>query len=282
MSGKKRINLIMAMSLVIMLAMTYFSEHHEPEAPVKTLLDQDTSQTGSVVIERLSERISFRREGEQWLLTEPLQAPVNPYRIRQFLAIAHSRIDEGYPLAEDMSVFGFSASSPKLYIDNDVLVFGSSHPLDGRRYVTHKNRLFLIALEDFGIFNSQATDFIEKKLLPADAVISRIETPAWKLVRNSEGHWATSPENWLNPEKQSRVLNAWKSARAIDIRQSAQTSISDAQEIAVSLENGAILHFSIIARKPSLLLERRDMGLQFEMTEETAKALLDPDDAGTS
>lgn len=271
MKKKRIINLLMLVWLMVMLAFIYLEEK-KPVEPRNTLIDQNISDISSLVIERLSDRIGFQREGERWFLTGSLHAPVNAYRIKQLLAIANSEIDQSYPIENDLSVFGISATSPRLYFGEDVLVFGSSHPLDGRRYVQYKDRLYLVSMENFGIFNSQATDFIEKKLIPEGINIQMIETPEWKIDKNAKGAWETG------------VLNAWQIVRAIDVRKadaSLQASKST-QEIMITLDNDTTLEFGILQKEPSLILERRDLGLQFEITGEIANTLLRSSGAGTS
>ncbi|HAZ42645.1 MAG TPA: hypothetical protein DCY52_10280, partial [Methylococcaceae bacterium] len=67
------------------------------------------------------------------------------------------------------------------------------------------------------------------------------------------------------------LIMQWSTARAIEVRRGAPRVLGEKIELETSM---GPIRFSILQKKPELILGREDLDLVFVMTSETARALL--------
>ncbi len=99
--------------------------------------------------------------------------------------------------------------------------------------------------------------------------------PDIALTRDAQGHWQVQPDKpGLSADAIQTLVDAWRTTTALWVKKYAQGSAQGS--ITVQLKEPAQeLHFDIMARQPELILARPDLGLQYHLSAESAKALLE-------
>lgn len=243
------------------------------QAAVKSpLLAVDLGGLSRLTLEN-GEKVVFERKDGVWRMVEPFAAAVNQARVEQILAIPGIVPAAEYPLPENSARKGYGLSEPfaRLSLAGAQLEFGGTAPLDHRRYVQSGEKLYLVDDSFSHQLASKATDFVDKKLIPEESTIRVLKIPGLNLSKSAEGVWASTPA--LPAEQLQELIMQWSTSRAIEVRRGAPKVLGEKIDLETSM--GAI-RFSILQKKPELILAREDLDLVFVMTGETAKALLSP------
>jgi hypothetical protein len=259
------------LAIIAVLGILAFFEPGKKEAEKQALAAVDENTLTMVTLKN-KETITFEKKDGHWRLTAPLQAPANEIRVRQLVDIAKSGIDAQYPVqAEDLAKFELDKPKATLILGNTTLVFGGSDPINMRRYVQAGDTLYLVNDDFFHHLTASATDYVDKKLLPENAKVREISIPGLKAVLGPDGRWTREPPSEAKPDL-GELATLWATARAIDVRRLEKPVQGDA--VRIGLAEGNPVEFVIVQREPDLVLARQDLGLQYELTGETARQLL--------
>jgi hypothetical protein len=269
MKSKTLLNLAMLAALLALAGVALLEPgKEEPRAVRLTEMDENAVERIEL---RNKENIVFEKSDEHWRLSAPFAAPANDMRVRQLLDIAHAESVARYPLApEDLARFELDKPKAVLNLGSVKLTFGGAEPIDMRRYVQIGDTLHLANDDFFHHLIAPAVDYVDKKLLPEDAKPSELFLPGLKVVQAENGRWRLdSPGDSAGIDD---LVNAWRTARAIEVKRIEQPPQGDIVRIAMA--GGANVEFVIVQREPDLLLARADRGLQYLLPGDAAKQLL--------
>lgn len=276
--------LLLNLVLICVVAALALVAVFEPgkDQPISSPLTQvDDASLESFALQT-QETLVFQRKDGHWWITSPLTAPANEIRVRQLLDVARSDTDAQYPLKpEEFGKYELDKPIATLVIGDKTIRFGGSDPIDMRRYVQIGDTLYLLRDDFSHHLTAGATDYVDKKLLPEDAKITSIALPGVKATLSPEGKWTMEPAANDPAVAATALLNAWQSARAIDVKKLEKSVKGDIARIGLS--DRSAVEFVIVQREPELVLARSDWGLQYEMVGEIAKQLLNqpvPEDTG--
>ena len=259
------------LAAVAVLAAVAFFEPGKEEPKTVYLLDFDEDSIDRIELKGKDSLLFQKRDGHWWL-TAPFQAPANEIRVRQLMEIGKAESEAHYPLTpEDKAKFDLDPPKTSLTLGSLQLLFGGSDPIDMRRYIQVGDTLHLVNDDFSHHLSAQATDWVEKKLLPDEAKPNEIFLPGLKLRLGADSKWSAEPTDDAG-EGISELVQTWQSARAIDVKRIQQPLQGDV--IRVGFSNHDPVEFIIVQREPDLLLARTDWGLQYQVTAESAKHLL--------
>lgn len=220
------------------------------------------------------ETLSLEKKDGHWHLTTPFQAPANDRRVELLLNIPAKSSNASYPaVAGELARFGLAPPGAVLRLDDLSLEFGDSDPIQQRRYVKVGETLRLVEDDFHHHLTAPATDYVEKKLLPENPDLSRIEVPGLVLTRGEGGQWRSEPAQ-ESSDALNELVETWKYARAFDVKRHEAQGAPPAETVRVTLADGKVVEFGIVRREPELVLLRADWGLEFHLTEETSRSLL--------
>lgn len=268
---KKRLwlNLILLVA-VAALASLAFLEPGKKEAKITHLAELDDSTVNEITLQN-KERLVFQKREGQWWLASPFAAPANEIRIRQLLDIAKAESLLQYPLKQgDLAKFELDKPKFTLTMGPTKLIFGGSDPINMRRYVQIGETLHLVNDDFSHHLAASATDFVDKKLLPENAKPNEIFLPGLKAKTGQDGKWTLDPP--VDASRMADLVNAWQSARAIEVKRIEQPPQGDI--VRIGFANHAPIEFVIVQREPDVLLARTDWGLQYVVAGESGKQLL--------
>jgi hypothetical protein len=269
MKSRLALNLVLLAVIAGLGALLYF-EPGQDEDDRAAIAQVDEANLSTITLKN-RDTIVFERKDGRWRLTAPFQAPVNEIRVRQLIDIAKSPVESQYPLkAEEIAKFELDKPKAILTLGNTTLVFGGSDPINMRRYVQAGEALYLVNDDFFHHLQAAATDYVDKKLLPEGAKVTEIAIPGLKATLGPDGKWAREPAG-TKPDL-SELATLWTTARAIDVKRLEKPAQGEPVRIAVA--DGKPVEFVVIQKDPDLILARPDLGLQFELTGETARQLL--------
>jgi hypothetical protein len=222
---------------------------------------------------RNQETIEFERKNGGWWLKTPFVAPANEIRVRQLLDIARSDTDADYPVSlDDLPKFELDKPKVSMTLGDTTILFGGSDPIDMRRYVLIGSTLYLVRDDFFHHLSAKAIDYVDKKLLPEGSKITSITIPGLKATLDEGGHWLFEPPVPDAPAVSAALLNAWQSARAIDVQRWGKPE--GGEPIRIGLADATVVEFTLVQREPELVLARKDWGLKYELVGAVAKQLL--------
>ena len=259
------------LTLIAILATVAIMKPGKKEAEPFPLLAVDLQGMKRVTLQN-KETLVFEKQDGQWRLTAPFAAPVNQVRIGQLLDVAKATTEASYPLKpEEAGQFGLDAPEAVLTLGDNSLQFGGTDPIKMRRYVRLGNTLHLVEDNFFHHLTATATDYVDKRLIPEGSKIQEIQLPGLKALRNGEGHWTVEPASESSTDL-AELASVWATSRAIDVKRMDPKVVGET--IRIGLVEGAPIEFIILKKSPELVLGRRDLGLQYEVTSETSRELL--------
>jgi hypothetical protein len=269
MKSRLLLNLVL-LAIVAVLATLAFLEPGKKKAETTPLAAVDENALTAITLKN-KDTITFEKKDGHWRLAAPFPAPANEIRVRQLLDIAKASPEAQYPVKpEDLAKFELDKPKATLILGNTTLVFGGSDPINLRRYVKIGDTLYLVNDDFFHHLSAAATDYVDKKLLPENAKVREIVLPGLKASLGADGKWTREPPG--DKPDLSELAILWTTARAIDIRRLDQPA--KGEPVHIGLAEGGPVDFLIVQRDPDPILARPDLGLQYELTGETARQLL--------
>jgi hypothetical protein len=261
---------VLLVIIAVLGALAFFEPgKKKPESIPMAVVDEKALTTVTLKNE---DTIRFEKKDDHWRHAAPFQAPANEVRVRQLIDIAKSNREAEYPLkTEDLAKFELDKPKATLVLGDTTLLFGGSDPINMRRYVRIGDTLYLVNDDFFHHLTASATDYVDKKLLPEGAKVKEIVIPGLKATLGQDGKWTREPPGEAKPDL-SELATLWTTARAIDVRRLEKPAQGDT--IKIGLAEGNPVEFTIAQREPDLILARSDLGLQYELTGETARQLL--------
>ena len=259
------------LALIAILATVAIVKPGKKEVELSPLLAVDPQGLTRVTLQN-KETLVFEKQDGQWRLTGPFAAPVNQVRVGQLLDVAKAPSEANYPLKPDEAgQFGLDAPQAVLTLGDKTLQFGGTDPIKMRRYVRVDDTLHLVEDNFFHHLTAAATDYVDKRLIPEGAKIQEIQLPGMKALRNAEGRWTVEPASESSTDL-AELASVWATSRAIDVKRIEPKVVGET--IRIGLVEGAPIEFVILKKSPELVLGRRDLGLQYEVTSETSRELL--------
>lgn len=265
------LNLVLACVVTALALVAVFEPGKDkPKGNPLTSIDESGIEAFTL---RNQETIEFEHRNGAWWLKSPFAAPANEIRVRQLLDVARSETDAQYPLsAEDLPKFELDRPNVSMTLGDTTILFGGSDPIDMRRYVQIGTTLYLVRDDFFHHLTAKAIDYVDKKLMPEGAKITSIAIPGLKANLDEGGHWGVDPAVADAPAVSAALLNAWQSARALDVQRWDKPEAGD--PVRIGMADGASVEFTILRREPELVLGRKDWGLKYELVGAVAKQLM--------
>lgn len=265
------LNLALLAVIVVLGAVAFFKPgKQEPES--RPLLTLDATTLSRVTLHN-KETLAFEKADGLWRLTAPFAAPVNQVRVGQLLDVAKAKSEADYPVKpEDLAQFGLDNPQATLTLGETTLQFGGTDPINMRRYVRLGDTLHLVEDNFYHHLTAPATDYVDKKLLPEGARIKEIQLPGLKAVKEPDGQWTADPAGEGKTDL-GVLASAWATTRAIDVKRLEQPEVIG-ETLRIGLMEGEPVEFVIIQKQPYLVLARKDWGLQYEITAESSRELL--------
>lgn len=238
----------------------------------------DRDAVDSITIERpATPAIMLQKQDGHWRLVAPLKARASTFVVNNLLAISGAVSLKQLPYNADRDADQFGLHNPRLVIryNKDEFVFGDTSPLNQQQYLLHGQQLHLVSGNLSFSVPRQVGQFLDRRLLESDDTPVAIDFGHGQRLQLVNGNWHLDPaNNKLTTDSLLRMVNEWKYASAlnIDVAENARTEGS----VRIHYADGGQVEIGIVSRKPELILQRKDEGLQYHFDTGAAGRLFPP------
>ena len=276
MTSRNILNLTLLGIVSVLVLVVIFEPGKTPEKPSPSITTLKKESISKIDIKQFGNKdIQFRKIKHVWQMTSPYQLPANEYRISSILGLVETKSYSQHDLTK-LNKSNFKLDKPKVVVTfNDKLsvAFGSSEPLNHRRYVQVGNTLNLINDSVYYHVTSKPTALVSSQLLPKNTAIKAIQLPDRKLELK-DGRWQIEKEpKDMASDAVTQLLNNWKLALALDVVAAKDKPGKQQIKLFVEGRNKPIV-FSIVKRKPDFVLLREDKGVEYQLMQDSAQGLL--------
>ena len=274
------LNLVLVVLALVMGLIIYFEPGLEPAdipQPLTTLLVADDAS--GIHIERVKyDPVSFIKRNDRWyLVTEKQELPASRFQLQALLRLLETSSSSHYAAdTVDLAALGLDPPQATVTIDDVAILFGNTAPLDGKRYLQIDATVHLIEDRYQHLINAGWTNFVERKLLPADKSIRMLRLPDMTLTLTDKDQWQLSPgKPGISADAIQQLLDRWDRVSALYARRYDGRTSDEIITLEFS-DSPEPLTFMVIARTPELVLARPDWGIQYHLSSDVEETLLTP------
>ena len=278
MATRGLLNLVLVVLALVMGLIIYYEPGLEPAdvpQPLTTLLAPDDAI--GIHIERLKyDPVSFiKRNGRWYLVTEQQELPASTFQLQALLRLLETSSSSQYAAdTVDLAALGLDPPQATVTVDDVAILFGNTAPLDGKRYLQIDATVHLIEDRYQHLINAGWTNFVERKLLPADKSISRLQLPGMTLTLTDKDQWQLSPDKpGVSADTIQQLIDHWDKVSALYARRYDGRTSDEIIALEFS-DSPETLTFMVIAHSPELVLARPDWGIQYHLTRDVEETLL--------
>jgi len=278
MATRGLLNLVLVVLALVMGLIIYFEPGLEPAdipQPLTTLLVADDAI--GIHIERVKyDPVSFiKRNGRWYLVTEKQELPASTFQLQALLRLLETSSSSHYAAdTVDLAALGLDPPQATVTIDDVAILFGNTAPLDGKRYLQIDATVHLIEDRYQHLINAGWTNFVERKLLPADKVISRLQLPDMTLTLTDKDQWQLSPgKPGTSADTIQQLIDHWERVSALYARRYDGRTSDEIITLEFS-DSPETLTFMVIAHSPELVIARPDWGIQYHLSSDVEETLL--------
>lgn len=256
------LNLVLLLVVIALAALVYVEPGKETGQLV-TLTSVDTAAVQRITLERpAAETVVLQRQDGVWRMAEPVAVAARTFQVERLLEMLAQESQQQYPAQGlDLSKYGLQPPRARLVVDGVELAFGKINPLNSRLYVVADDVMHMVAQNDIALLTGGWSEFVSTALLPNEALV-RLEVPGLGRIERGEDGWryegATAPDS---ADQMQALVDAWQHARALRVRPLQAADMSG--EVVVQLVSGTDLRFALQSGDDALVLQRRDLGLEY-------------------
>lgn len=274
MTSRTLLNLLMLAAVLALAAITFFKPGIEPEAELPPITALDSAKVQRIGIERGDTALILERRDAGWWITGDPAVPADPVQVDMLLRLPGERPERSYAAADlDLVQLKLDPGRPRVRLDTTEFVFGDTDPLQGLRYVQVGDRVHLIRDSYQNLLQGGRTQLTSRRLLPEGADITALDLPGLTLRKRDDGGWDVDPApEQLSADAPQKLVQAWINTSALWVR--SYQPAEGGKPVTLTLSDGTQLRFELRQAEGETLLARPDLGLQYQLPEESARPLL--------
>ncbi len=236
----------------------------------------ETTSISQITVQRTDkEDIVFQKQGDAWFMISAIKTRASMARINTMLDFLQSRSLTQIDVKDTpLTPYQLDQAAIILRLDDHEFFFGTTDPLDDRRYVLFNNTVHLVNDTLFHQLQQSPMFFVSTRLIPERETISTIQFSDY-LVSKTRLGWSLTPvNNAVSSEQLLALTDAWRKGQAHQV--SLYRAIAGKEKIIVKFNSGHTAQFDIVSKTPELVLGRSDLALQYHLPEPVAALLLVP------
>lgn len=283
MSTRTLLNLVLLVIVAALAAITALEPGKAPPPEHSPITPLAAEAVTTLRVERPDEPpMVLERRGDRWRMSSPRELPAHPVRSELLSAAAEAESLRRIAEPGDLVKYALDRPRARLTLNDHTLIFGDIDPLHQRRYLLADDTLHLVADNVYPLINRGWDHFVDPALLPAEGRIDAIRLADGTTLRRGEAGWSVSPDTeGRSADAAQRLHDAWRFGRALEVSAHSDDG-AEGDAVELTLADGSTLRFLILAREPSLLLARPDLGLRYQMADGGESLLrLDTADEGS-
>ena len=275
MASRIIVNLILLLVVGVLLLLVIYEPGQEPDPELPRLISLNRDAVNKIRIVREDQAdIEIHKIKGHWRLTAPIAMPANTFKIESILNLAANTSFAQFNATEhDLKQFKLDKPRVRLYLDNQVLSFGTTEALKRRRYVQVGDTIHLVTATGYVHLIGDAAALVSTALILPAAKLVAIELPNRRL-RLQEGRWVlATPDPDLSADAITRLIEAWRNMRALAVRPFKDKATGEWITIKLEGDNKP-LRYLILSTQPDLVLARPDKGLEYQLPGSAVERLL--------
>lgn len=267
-------NLLLLIAVGGLATFYILSEPRENGDQILLLSNIDSTSIGQISLDRQDDGdIVFQKQKGYWFMTSPFRARAHIARINAMLQLLQSRSFGQIEGTDSIPAqYQLSPAAITLRLDDHEFFFGTTDPLDERRYVRFNNTIHLINDNLFHQLRQKPVFFVSTRLVPDEEIISSVQFTDHVIAKVGQS-WSISPAiDAVNAEQLDSLADAWQKGVARQVRQYQAEDVLE--KIIVKYKSGRSAVFNIVSKAPNLILGRADLALQYHLERGIANRLL--------
>ena len=266
-------NLLLLIVVGILTTVFILSDKQGDEVKTALLSNIDAAGIEHITVRQSSkEDIVFNRQGQQWFVTSPIHAIARTSRVNAILHLLKSRSLAQIDVEDNsLEVYQLDPAILSLKMNSHEFFFGTTEPIDDRRYVMFDNSIHLVNDHLFHQLRQSPMFFVSPRLVPEQEIISSIQFSDQSIskVNNS---WTIFPaNNVVSSELPGSLVQQWQKAEARQILQYQGTDVDE--KVILKYKSGHTVYFDVISKIPELILGRTDLTLQYHLDKSMSERL---------
>lgn len=248
----------------------------EPEPDLQTLTALTGDGVTRIQVTRATrEPLLFTRRAGNWVLSGNSDLPASDLQISALLAMLQAQSMRSYPADSlDLKALGLEPPQATLVLDDTRFDIGVTDAVDKLRYVQTGDTVFLVTDRYQHLINADWSNFVARRLLPANAKLTRLQLPEMTLSLAANNQWQLSPASpAVTSEALQSLVTGWEQATAYYIRRYQDNAAGETITLEFA-DAAAPVTLLIVARTPEFILARPDQGIQYHLHGDTASKLL--------
>lgn len=120
-----------------------------------------TAQLATLRIERNDRlQLAFTHHAGTWRITHPMDAPADPARVAQLLAVAAAPVRYRFPADGDLARYGLDEPATALHLDDTLVLFGRREPTQSGRYALVNGQIAVVDEVFYNLLALPSSHFI--------------------------------------------------------------------------------------------------------------------------
>ena len=276
MSTRALFNLTLALLAAGLIMIVYYKPGLEPDSTPQPITMLDPEQVSDIRITRaLREPLHIVKQNGAWLLAGTPELPASGFQVRALLPLLQATAARSYPASSlDPAALGLDPPQATVTLDAMEIRIGTTEALENKRYAQVGDTVYLIDDRYQHLINADWSNFVSRKLLPADAAITQLQLPAMSLTRTADGQWRVTPERPdTSADAIRQLIDTWQRSSALYVRRYASTLADESISVTTGAGNATIT-FKISSHTPDFILARPDLGIQYHLSSDQEASLL--------
>jgi len=269
--------IIIALGLIVWL--DPFSEPVSQPIPL-TAIDADTITTitlsrSDTPLFNLEKR--NRQGNPAWYLTNPIEMPASPVKVRQLLDLLATDSLRQYDIKSDnLAKLGLDPPGWVIALDQTDVQFGKTEPLEQRRYVRVGGKVHLIN-DRFSQYNFGSPLMLANlDILPVDKSVTEVHFPD-QVIKKVDGQWQSMPTmETISQNTYKEFIDEWRYAQAQRVTLAdQQDNATTATPVTIYLEKASQpVHLTVESTDEDFIVTNKDWGVRYYLAGNIGKKLL--------
>jgi len=263
MSKKSLLNLALLFIVITLASVIYFAEEKSTKLEVLSTIDANSILTINIQHNIQTTTIE-KQKGNEWLITKPVSVAANNFRISSLLKLVNAPIHSHYSISEiDLISTGLQNSKTSVTLDDSSIIFGSTNPATGLRFIQMDNTAYTIEDVYFPLLSSHFGTLVSLNLLPANSLVTKLILLNQTISKDNANRWQSNLPS-ISTDLINTTINHWKNLQAFGVREYIERD-SLGEVFIYAEDRQEAIRFTITDTDPWLILARPELGLEYHL-----------------
>lgn len=151
----------------------------------------------------------INKRTNNWQISQPIAIEADEFRINAILAILSSHYGNHYDISEpDYKKFSLAPPLATLSLNHQLFSFGSTSPVNNKRYVLTNNKLFLLDDTFYPLIASGSKNLMRRYLFVSHTQLNKISFDDRSIFLNKKSGWQSDNQD-IGPDALKKFIDNW-------------------------------------------------------------------------